>query len=527
MERKILFGSDARKKVQEGVNIVADATCVTLGPMGRNVLISKAYPSQHGMQYLPIHCTKDGVSVARSIQITDHVQNIGASLVKEAAEKTMQLVGDSTTSCILLTQAILTEGMKLVEKGFNVQELKKGIDAAVEMVVEKLKGMAIPVGDDIEKIRQIATVSANNDSSIGDLIAEAFQQIGKDGIISLEESKSTKTEIKIIEGMQFDRGWVSPYFITDLSKQTCEMANVFILLYDKKLYQLAPIENLLSQAVKEDKSVLIICDDADGEALAAIAMNAARKTLKACIVKSPGFLDQKREDMEDIALLTGGQYISDEKGLSLASTTFKHLGRAEKVTISKDSTTIVGSKGDKGALETLLNDLKMNLTRADESEKEKIEKRIAKLTGGVAALYVGAPTETEMKEKKDRCDDAIRAVKAAMQEGIVPGGGTAFILASDVLNGIREKNFGAQLIYDVMFAPLLKICENAGVDGNNIANDIWTGREKGYNAKTGEYQDLVEAGIIDPVKANRCSLQHAASAATMILTSEALICDVM
>jgi chaperonin GroEL len=518
MRKVIIKGKEAREKIKSGIDQVADAVITTLGPKGMNVVIGRSTTSLNGMQYYQPIVTRDGVTVTRHIMLDDYLENVGCLMIKEAAEKTMFQAGDATTTTCLFVQAIIREGMALIDDSYSPQTLKKEIEAAVDHVVGELKKMSIPVGDGVDRIRQIATVSANNDTAIGDLIAEAFAKIGKDGIISIEESKNDKTEIKVIDGFQFDKGWISPYFITDHSKMICEMTDVHILLYDKKLYQWEPMENILNAVIAADKSLLIICDDADGQALAAIQANVQRKTLKCCIVRSPNFGDLKREEMEDIAVLTGGTYISDEKGTTLAEASLKHCGRADKVTISKDKTVIVGSKRVESDLVDLINNLKMNLTQADETEKEKIEKRIAKLTSGVAVLYVGGATETEMKEKKDRCDDAVRATKAAISEGFVPGGGTAFLK-------IQTRS---EMMNRVLQAPIKQICANAGVSSDDkIIAVLNNNGNMGYNAKTDKLEDLVESGIIDPVKVLRCSLENAASTASLILTSETLICDIL
>lgn len=553
MHKVILYDKEARQKVKDGIDKVVDVVKVTLGALGRNVLIKRSYISTqgHGLQHLPLISTKDGVTVVRSLTLTDHLENMGADLVKEAAEKTMYQAGDGTTTTCILVQAIVEQGLKLVDQGVNPMELKKGIDKAVEYVVAELKKMSVAVGDDIEKIRQIATVSANNDKEIGDLIAEAFKKIGNDGIIDIEEAKGTVTEIKTTDGVKIDRGWISPYFVNNQSKNECELINPYILLYDKKLTQMKPLENILNQVIGEGRSILIICDDADGEALAALAMNTAQGRIKACIVRSPGFGDSKREAMEDLAILTGGEYVSDEKGKGLAALKLTNLGQAAKVIVGKDETVIVSGESKKEELENLLNDLKMNLVKADGMEKEAIEKRIAKLTGGVAVLYVGAATEVEMKEKKDRVDDAIRATKAAIAEGYISGGGTAFLLLSlheIVYVADKNKPFqeGDSLLLNALVYPLQQICSNSGVDFETVKKDIFNAwgekrdnytfpegsedynKEKcniGYNAKTGKIENLIDSGIIDPVKVLRCSLENAASAAGILITSSALICD--
>jgi chaperonin GroEL len=519
MRKEIIFGKDARSMIYVGVKKVSDAVCVTLGPMGRTVIINKSMTSPNGMQYFQPIVSRDGVTVARSIMLTEFIENTGCLMIREASERTMSSCGDGTSTTCLFVEAILREGLVLIESGANPQEIKKEIDIAVNYVVSELKKMAIPVGDGVDRIRQIATVSANNDSSIGNLIADAFDKIGKDGIISIEESKNEKTEIKIIDGFEFDRGWLSMYFINEQAKMTCEMNDAYILLYDKKLYQIEPLEKILFAIAKSQKPVLIICDDADGQALAIIQANVKQGSLKACIVRSPGFGDSKLEEMEDLAVLTGAEYISDEKGISLSEMTMKHLGHADKVVVSKDKTTIVGYKKKQSEFDDLVANLRMNITQSSDAEKEKIEKRIAKLSSGVAVLYVGAATETEMKERKDRCDDAVRATKAAISEGIICGGGTAFL-------NIHSQS---SIINSVLQAPLKQICSNAGVDwGTKHSEILKRGSPNiGYNAKSDTIEDLVSAGIIDPVKVLRCSLENAASTATLILTSEALICDTL
>lgn len=512
MLKQILYGKEARQKIYDGVKKVSDAVVVTLGPQGRCVIISRCVPTQNGMQYYMPFATKDGVTVSRNITLTDQLENTGANLIIQAAEKTMSDVGDGTSTTVLLMKCILEQGLELINAGINPQELKKGIDDAVSYVVSELKKIAIPVGNDIEKIRQVATVSSNNDVVIGDLIAEAFSKIGIDGDIDIEEAKGVNTEIKVADGFKFNRGWISPYFITNPSKQECELVNPYILLYDKKITLLSQVQSVLELVMGKNRPLLIICDDADGEALAAIAMNVSQKRIQCCIVKSPEFGDLKREGMEDLAVITGGLYVSDEKGKALKSVSLSDLGSCAKVIVSKDETVIISGEGNKDELEDLLNNLKMNLAEVKNTiEKEPIEKRIAKLTGSVAVLYVGANTDVEMKEKKDRVDDAIRATKAAISEGFVAGGGSAFI-------GIKSGN---ELIDSILTEPLKQICKNAGVD--SMVDKIHNGL--GYNAKINKIEDLVAAGIIDPVKVLRCSLENAASAATMILISETLICD--
>lgn len=515
MQRKILTGSEARKQIFNGVKKVSDAVVSTLGPMGRNAIISRAFPSQQGMQYYMPFVTKDGVTVARNITLDDQLENTGANLIKQAAEKTMQDAGDGTTTTCLLMKSILEKGIELIDKGANPQELKRGIDDAVSTVVSELKKMAIPVGSDIEKIRQVAAVSANNDSEIGNLIAEAFEKIGVDGMIDIEEAKSRETEIKTSEGIKFSRGWESQYFITNKAKNTCELEEPYILLYDKSITTLKQVGKLFD--LLQTKPVLIICENADGEFLAGLAMNASNGTYKSCIIRCPEFGDLKREAMEDLAVITGATFISSEKGRSLDKVTLNDLGKAKKVIVSKDETIIITPDTDKQELEDLLNNLKTDLVGKEGEEKSLIEKRIAKLTGGVAIISVGASTEVEMKEKKDRVDDAIRATKAAIAEGYIIGAGASLL----------KIKTGNEIIDSILSKPMQQICENAGVDFDKKLSIVEAHQSEnaGYNAKTDKAEDLVVSGIIDPVKVIRCSIQNAASAATMILTSQTLICD--
>lgn len=529
---QILFGKEARQKIKDGLDKVAKAVVTTLGPMGRNVVISRSIAGQQGIQHYQPMITKDGVTVARDIFLDDHLENTGALIIREAAEKTMLMAGDGTTTTCLLTAAIVEKGLELVEAGANPMELKRGIDQAVVFVVEELKKMAIPVGHDIEKIRQVATVSANNDSSIGVLIAQAFEKIGVDGVINIEESKGFKTEIKVTDGFRFDRGWISPYFITNQAKHECELINPYILLYDKRITTIKQIENAIGITTTDKRPLFIVCEDADGEALAGLAMNVAQKrtvngmVFSACIVRCPEFGDTKRESMEDLAVITGATYISDEKGKGLEKVQIRELGGAAKVIVGKDETVIISGEGKKEQLTDLLNTLKTDLVRAEGAEKEKLERRIAKLQGSIAVLYVGAPTEMEMKERKDRCDDAVRATKAAIEEGFVPGGGTAFLRIGLFKDGsdLTDREKGERLINLILSEPLRQICKNAGVDDAKAITTVRFASEPnfGYNAKKNAYEDLVESGIIDPVKVLRCSLENAASAATMIITSECL-----
>ncbi len=519
MQRQILYGKEGRDKILSGVQKVAKAVCVTMGPMGRNVIIARCLPSQQGLQYYMPFSTKDGVTVARNITLDDQLENTGANIIKQAADKTMNDAGDGTTTTCLLMKSILEEGLKLIEEGANPQELKKDIEGAVKLVVSKLKENSIPVGKDIEKIRQVATVSANNDIEIGNLIAEAFKKIGIDGMIDIEESKTSKTEIVTSDGIKIMRGWESQYFINKKAKGECELINPKILLYDKKITTLDQIGKILEQCTKQNEQLLIICEEADGQALAGLAMNASSGSFVSCIIKCPEFGELKKEAMEDLALITGATYISDEKGKSLKNCTLNDLGRAAKVIISKNETQIISPEGNKDQLSELIDNLKMDLTKAEGDDKLKIEKRIAKLTGGVAVLMVGAATEIEMKEKKDRVDDAIRATKAAISEGIVPGGGTSFLR-------VLTSN---SVINKTLSRPLKQLCENAGVDFESIKEQVLKDENwgVGYNVKTNKIEDLIKSGIIDPVKVLRCSIENAASAATTILTTESLICDTM
>lgn len=519
MQKRILTSKEARAGIYAGVKKVSDAVVSTLGPMGRNAIISRCFPSQNGMQYYMPFVTKDGVTVSRNITLDDQIENTGANLIKQAAEKTMLDAGDGTTTTCLLMKAILEKGIELVDAGSNPQELKKGIDAAVIYVVNELKKMAVSIDGDIEKIRAIATVSANNDSSIGDLIAEAFSKIGSDGVIDIEESKSEKTHIEISEGIKIKRGWESQYFITDKAKMECVLTDPYILLYDKKISTIAQFGECLLPLINSGKQLLIICEESDGEALAGLAMNANNGSFRSCIIKCPEFGDKKREAMEDLAAITGATYISDEKGRALKSITEKDFGHAKKVIIGKNETSIISPKGNKKVLTELLNNLKMDLTKAGTEEKEQIEKRIAKLGGSVAVLYVGAATEVEMKEKKDRCDDAVRATKAAISEGFIGGAGSAFL----------KIKTGNEIIDYALSKPLQQICENAGVDfeKKKFLVECHTSPNAGYNAITDMAEDLIVSGIIDPIKVLRCSIENAASASTMIITSNTLIVDTL
>ena len=529
MNKTVLFGKEARDKVLEGVKKIAAAVKVTLGASGKCVLISNSFHADYALHQLPIQVTKDGYTVTRNFNLSDPIENVGSEMIKEAAQKTVDMVGDGTTTTTILAEAFIRYGIEAIDKGANSQKLKKEIDKAVDYVVEMLKKMAIPVRGDVEKIRQIATVSANNDTEIGTLIAEAFEKIGEDGIIDIQESKSPLTEVKIADGFKFDKGWLLPYFITNKAKAEAELIEPYILLYDNPISKIETIAPVLQQVVQQGKPILIICEDMDSAALALVTMNVAQGKLKACVVKCPSFNNSKKETMEDLAIVTGGTYISDQKGISLENAKLQHLGVAKKVIVTKDSTIIIDGERDKESFDELYANLKMNIVDAkDEIEKQKIEKRIARLKGGVAVISVGGATETEMGERRDRVDDAVRATKAAVEEGYVAGGGISIIMATDAIDTKRfnENPLGYGVLIPSMEAPFRQICINAGVDDTDILAKITEfGKDIGYNAKTDTIENLIESGIIDPVKALRCSIINAASVAGMVLTSECLIVD--
>lgn len=551
MNKQTLYGEKARTAVLAGVKKIAAAVKVTLGPLGRNVLVSQSMVVDYGVHNLPIRITKDGYNVTRSFEINDNpFEQAGVLMVKEAAQKTVDQAGDGTTTTVLLLEAIVEKGVELVNAGANPMELKKGIDKAVEYVVSELAKMATPIKGDINRIRQIATVSANNDSEIGDWIAKAFEKIGDEGVIDLEPSKGVNTEIKLADGYKWSNGWVSPLFVTNKEKQITEFLDPYILLYEKRVNHHTQVQKALELCIGKGKAILIVCEDAEDEGLAFLAMNTIQQRIQCCVVKAPSFGNDRRLEMEDLAILTSGTYISDSKGVGIKEIGLNNFGTAKKVIISKDETVIIGGESDKDAVEELLNELRMNLTQAkNEEEKAPIEKRIAKITGGVAVIQVGAATETEMKERLDRFDDSVRAVKAAIAEGYVIGGGTAFLRITSnkwfFSPTINSEYTG--LLHGVLAEPLKQICKNAGVDSDKVLKDvieagkevgktgtgknslayIWGGDNFGYNAKTDTIEDLVEAGIIDPCKVLRCALQNAASSAGMILTSEVLICDTL
>lgn len=528
MLKEVLFGADSRKRILSGVVKISNAVRVTIGAAGKCVLIGDSDYGKNGMVHLPTIVTKDGWTVCKHFELPDAVENRGSMLIKEAATKTMQEAGDSTSCTVILAESLISNGMKLIDEGANSQQLKKGMDKALEYVVEELKKSSTPVKGNIERIRQIATVSANNDKVIGDLIADAYSKIGDTGIIDIEASNGTSTEIKISDGFKIDRGWVSPLFVNNKAKETCEFDNPLILLYDKKITHHTQIERAIGLAIQENRPLFIICEDAEEEGLAYLAINSYQQRFRACVVKAPEFGNLRREWMEDIALTTGGDYVSDLHGLDIKEVELSNFGHAEKVIISNTETIIRGGKKDTEKFDEFIADLQMNLAQAKtEDEKYPIEKRIARLKSSVAVIQVGAATETELNEKLDRVDDSVRATRAAISEGFVAGGGTAFLRINPPITifgrneGIMK---GADLIFDSLKKPLIQICENAGVDSQGIYLKVSAAEgNMGYNALTGEIVDMVEAGIIDSTKALRCALINAVSVAGMVLTSECSI----
>lgn len=523
MAKQIYFDVEAREKLKKGVDALANAVKVTLGPKGRNVVIGKKFGAPH--------VTKDGVSVAKEVELKDPVENMGAQMVKEVASKTADIAGDGTTTATVLAQAIITAGLKNVAAGANPMDLKRGIDKAVLSVVSDLKKLSKEVGSDNDKIKQIATISANNDETIGSLIAEAMKVVGNDGVITVEEAKGTETEVKTVEGMQFDRGYLSPYFVTNTDKMIAEMERPLILIYDKKISNMKELLPILEPVVQNGKSLLIIAEDVDGEALATLVVNRLRGSLKIAAVKAPGFGDRRKAMLEDIAILTGGQVITEERGYTLENATLDMLGTAEKVEIDKDNTTIINGSGAKENITARINQIKaqMEATTSD-YDREKLQERLAKLAGGVAVLYIGAPTEVEMKEKKDRVDDALAATRAAVEEGIVPGGGVALIRAMDNLEDLKGENedetTGIAIVKRAIEEPLRQIIANAGGEGAVVVQKVREGKaDFGYNARTEQYQNLYEAGVIDPTKVTRIAIENAASIAAMLLTTECVIAD--
>ena len=522
MAKEIFYSDKARSGLYEGVSKLADAVKVTMGPRGRNVLIQKSYGAPH--------ITKDGVSVAREIELKDSLENMGAQLVKEVASNTADEAGDGTTTATVLAHAIFKEGLRNITAGANPIEVKRGMDKASAAIIEELKKISKEVKDKKE-IAQVATISANSDQTIGNLIAEAMDKVGKDGVITVEEAKGIDDELEVVEGMQFDRGYLSPYFVTNSDKMTCEMENPIILLTDAKITSLKDLVPMLEQVQQSGRPLLIIADDLEGEALATLVLNRLKGVLNIVAVKAPGFGDRKKEMLKDIAILTGATLITEELGLSLEKATLADLGQAARVVIDKDHTVIVDGKGDKNAVAARVNEIKTQVsTTTSEYDKEKLQERLAKLAGGVAVIKVGAATETEMKEKKDRVDDALSATKAAVDEGIVIGGGAALIKASQAtsLNLSGDEEVGAQIILRAVFAPMKQIAQNAGFDAGVVADKIANATEEnlGFNAATGEYVNMLEAGIIDPLKVERVALQNATSVASLLLTTEATVSDI-
>ncbi len=523
MAKDIKYDVDARELLRQGADALANAVKVTLGPKGRNVVIEKKFGAPR--------ITKDGVSVAKEIELEDPFQNAGAQFVKSVASKTGDDAGDGTTTATVLTQAILTEGMKNVAAGANPLDLKRGIDKAVGKVVESIKAQAEQVGTNYDKIEQVATISANNDAEIGKLIADGMREVSVDGVITIEDAKGRDTVLKTVKGMQFDRGYLSAYFVTDPEKMTCEMENPYILIYDKKISNLKEFMPVLEPAVQSGRPLLVIAEDVDSEALTTLVVNRLRTQLKICAVKAPGFGDRRKAMLEDIAVLTGGVVISEEKGLKLEQATIEMLGTADKVSVSKDFTTVVDGHGDKDAIAQRIQQIKNEIKNStSEYDKEKLQERLGKLSGGVCVLQVGAASETEQKEKKDRCDDALCATRAAVEEGIVTGGGVAYIRAQAALEGFSgdnaDENTGIQIIRRAIEEPLRQICKNAGVEGAVVVNKVREGKGNfGYNAKNDTYGDLREVGVVDPAKVTRVALENAASVAGMFLTTECVICD--
>jgi len=524
MAKDIKFDIEARDGLKRGVDALANAVKVTLGPKGRNVIISKSFGAPT--------VTKDGVTVAKEVELADAHENMGAQMVKEVASKTNDLAGDGTTTATVLAQAIVREGLKNVAAGANPMDLKRGIDKAVKSIVNELAKQSQKVGDSIDKIRQVAAISANNDETVGELIADAFSKVGKEGVITVEEAKGTDTYVDIVEGMQFDRGYLSPYFVTNSEKMTAELDNPFILLYDKKISTMKDLLPVLEPVAQSGKSLLIIAEDIDGEALATLVVNKLRGALRIAAVKAPGFGDRRKAMLEDIAILTGGTVIAEERGFTLENATIDMLGRAERVAIDKDNTTIVNGAGKSEEIKARVGQIKAQIeVTTSDYDKEKLQERLAKLAGGVAVLYVGAPSEVEMKEKKDRVDDALHATRAAVEEGIVAGGGVALLRARNVLAKIKPTNAdeatGIQIVFKAVEAPLRTIVENAGGEGSVVIAKVLDGRNStGYNAKTEQYVDMFRAGIIDPKKVTRVALENAASVAGMILTTECALVDI-
>ena len=523
MAKDIFFDVEAREKLKKGVDALANAVKVTLGPKGRNVVIGKKFGAPH--------ITKDGVTVAKEIELEDEVENMGAQMVKEVASKTADIAGDGTTTATVLAQAIINAGLKNVDAGANPMDLKRGIDKAVADVVKNLRKLSKEIGSDNSKIEQIATISANNDEAIGALIAKAMQDVGKDGVITVEEAKGIETEVVTVEGMQFDRGYLSPYFVTNTEKMITEMENPMILICEKKISSMKELLPILEPVAQSSKGLIIIAEDVDGEALGTLVVNRIRGSLKVAAVKAPGFGDRRKAMLEDIAILTGGQVISEERGMTLENTTIDMLGTAEKVEIDKDNTTIVNGKGEKADITARVGQIKAQIeSTTSDYDKEKLQERLAKLSGGVAVLYVGAPTEVEMKEKKDRVDDALAATRAAVEEGVVAGGGVALLRAIEGLDKIKTVNedetTGVAIVKRAAEEPLRQIIANAGQEGAVIVQEVKAGKDDfGYNARTEKFENLVKAGVVDPTKVTRIAVENAASIAAMLLTTECVISD--
>jgi chaperonin GroEL len=523
MAKEIKFNMEARDLIKKGIDELANAVKVTLGPKGRNVVIDKKYGAPQ--------ITKDGVTVAKEIELSDPYANVGAQMAKEVASKTNDDAGDGTTTATVLAQSIINVGLKYVTAGANPMDIKRGIDKAVTAIVESLKAQSQEIGESNEKIEQVATISANNDSAIGKLIADAMEAAGREGVITVEEAKGTDDELKTVEGMQFDRGYISPYFVTDTEKMATELENPYILLYDKKISSMKDLLPVLEPAAQSGRPLMIIAEDIDGEALATLVVNRIRGSLKVAAVKAPGFGDRRKEMLEDIATLTGGVVITEEKGMKLENTTLEDLGSCEKISIDKDNTTIVNGGGDKEAIQKRVAQIKTHIENTtSDYDREKLQERLAKLAGGVAVIYVGAASEVEMKEKKDRVDDALSATRAAVEEGIVPGGGVAYIRAISALDNLEGENidqtYGIAIVKRAIEEPLRQIVENTGSEGSVVVQKVKEGSgDFGYNARVGEYQNLYKAGVIDPTKVSRVALENAASIAGMFLTTECVLVD--
>lgn len=523
MAKQLFFDVEARNKMKKGVDALANAVKVTLGPKGRNVVLEKKYGAPT--------ITKDGVTVAKEIELEDPIENMGAQMVKEVASKTADIAGDGTTTATVLAQSIIGEGLKNVAAGANPMELKRGIDKAVKVVIENLKKQSEKIGSETSKIEQVASISANNDSEIGKLIAEAMTKVTKDGVITVEEAKGTDTYVDVVEGMQFDRGYLSPYFVTNSEKMEAALENPYILIYDKKISAMKDILHILEKVAQQGAPLLIISEDLEGEALATLVVNKLRGTLKVCAVKAPGFGDRRKEMLQDIAVLTGGIVISEEQGYKLENADLSYLGKAESITVDKDNTTIVDGKGKKSDITARINQIKAQIeVTTSDYDREKLQERLAKLSGGVAVLYVGAATEVEMKEKKDRVDDALHATRAAVEEGIVPGGGTAFIRSIAALENMvgenEDETTGINIVKRAVEEPLRQIAANAGIEGSIVVQKVKEGKgDFGFNARTEQYEKLFAAGVIDPTKVTRIALENASSIASMLLTTECVVAD--